>query len=392
MKKILAINAGSSTLKFKLFAMPEETVLTEGKVDRIGKPDAEFTIYVNGEKKREAVTSDSAPEAVNIVLDALVNEGIISHLNEIDGVGHRVVHGGEYFKDSTIINQSVVEKIDELSALAPLHNPANLQGILAFREALPNVMNVAVFDTSFHQTMPPESYLYAVPMDWYRKHHVRKYGFHGISHKYVSQRVQQLLEKPEAKVIVCHLGSGASICAVDGEQSVDTSMGFGPLAGLVMGTRSGDIDATIIPYIVKQTGKSLEEVEYELNYKSGFLGVSEHSNDSRDIEEGIEKGHEGCRLAQNLFNRRVVSYIASYHALLNGADAIAFTAGIGENSPQTRSEVIQALSVFGFKLDEEKNQVYGKERLISSEDSSIPIYVIPTDEEIMIARDVIRFV
>lgn len=391
MKKVLAINAGSSTLKYKLFAMPEEAVLTEGKVDRIGKPDAEFTIYVNGEKKRQAVKAQTAKNAVQIVLTALVNEGIINSLDEIEGVGHRVVHGGEYFKDSTVIDESVIEKIDGLSALAPLHNPANLQGILAFRDALPHVTNVAVFDTSFHQSMPPESYLYAVPMEWYRKYHVRKYGFHGISHKYVSQRVQELLGNPKAKVIVCHLGSGASICAVDGDRSVDTTMGFGPLAGLVMGTRSGDIDPTIIPYIMKQTGKTIEDVEYDLNYRSGFLGVSEHSNDSRDIEEGIEKGHAGCRLAQNLFNRRVVSYIASYHALLNGADAIAFTAGIGENSPQTRKEVIEALAVFGFKLDEKRNDVYGKERLISSDDSSIPIYVIPTNEEIMIARDVMRF-
>lgn len=391
MKKVLAINAGSSTLKYKLFAMPEEAVLTEGKVDRIGKPDAEFTIYVNGEKKRQAVKAQTAKDAVQIVLTALVNEGIINSLDEIEGVGHRVVHGGEYFKDSTVIDESVIEKIDGLSALAPLHNPANLQGILAFRDALPHVTNVAVFDTSFHQSMPPESYLYAVPMEWYRKYHVRKYGFHGISHKYVSQRVQELLGNPKAKVIVCHLGSGASICAVDGDRSVDTTMGFGPLAGLVMGTRSGDIDPTIIPYIMKQTGKTIEDVEYDLNYRSGFLGVSEHSNDSRDIEEGIEKGHAGCRLAQNLFNRRVVSYIASYHALLNGADAIAFTAGIGENSPHTRKEVIEALAVFGFKLDEKRNDVYGKERLISSDDSSIPIYVIPTNEEIMIARDVMRF-
>lgn len=391
MKKVLAINAGSSTLKYKLFAMPEEAVLTEGKVDRIGKPDAEFTIYVNGEKKRQAVKAQTAKDAVQIVLTALVNEGIINSLDEIEGVGHRVVHGGEYFKDSTVIDESVIEKIDGLSALAPLHNPANLQGILAFRDALPHVTNVAVFDTSFHQSMPPESYLYAVPMEWYRKYHVRKYGFHGISHKYVSQRVQELLGNPKAKVIVCHLGSGASICAVAGDRSVDTTMGFGPLAGLVMGTRSGDIDPTIIPYIMKQTGKTVEDVEYDLNYRSGFLGVSEHSNDSRDIEEGIEKGHAGCRLAQNLFNRRVVSYIASYHALLNGADAIAFTAGIGENSPQTRKEVIEALAVFGFKLDEKRNDVYGKERLISSDDSSIPIYVIPTNEEIMIARDVMRF-
>lgn len=391
MKKVLAINAGSSTLKYKLFAMPEEAVLTEGKVDRIGKPDAEFTIYVNGEKKRQAVKAQTAKDAVQIVLTALVNEGIINSLDEIEGVGHRVVHGGEYFKDSTVIDESVIEKIDGLSALAPLHNPANLQGILAFRDALPHVTNVAVFDTSFHQSMPPESYLYAVPMEWYRKYHVRKYGFHGISHKYVSQRVQELLGNPKAKVIVCHLGSGASICAVDGDRSVDTTMGFGPLAGLVMGTRSGDIDPTIIPYIMKQTGKTIEDVEYDLNYRSGFLGVSEHSNDSRDIEEGIEKGHAGCRLAQNLFNRRVVSYIASYHALLNGADAIAFTAGIGENSPQIRKEVIEALAVFGFKLDEKRNDVYGKERLISSDDSSIPIYVIPTNEEIMIARDVMRF-
>lgn len=391
MKKVLAINAGSSTLKFKLFAMPDELVLTEGKVDRIGTPDADFTIIVDGQKLKKKVEAPTAREAVQFVLDALVKEGIIASIDEIHGVGHRVVHGGEYFKDSTPINGEVIEKIDELSELAPLHNPANLAGINAFQEVLPNVTNVAVFDTSFHQQMPEQSYLYGVPMEWYKKYRIRKYGFHGISHKFVSTRVQQLINKKDAKVIVCHLGSGASICAVDGDHSIDTTMGFGPLAGLIMGTRCGDIDVTIISYIMKKTGKSLEEIEFDLNNKSGFLGISELSNDSRDIEDGIKNGHPGCRLAQDIFNRRVINYIAAYHVLLQGADAIAFTAGIGEMSPQTREEVIRELEVLGFKLDDKLNDVYGKERCISAKGSKIPIFVIPTNEEIMIARDVMRF-
>ena len=390
MSKVLSVNAGSSSLKYQLLDMPNEIVITEGIIERIGMDDAIFSMKFNKEKTKKVLPIIDHEVAVNLLIHQLTERKVIESLDEIVGVGHRVVHGGETFKDSVLIDDDVIKQIEDLQELAPLHNPANLMGIRTFMKALPNVPNVAVFDTAFRQTMPKEAYLYGVPYEWYEKYGVRKYGFHGTSHQYVSGRIQKILNNDQAKVIVCHLGNGASLCAVDGNKSIDTSMGFTPLSGLLMGTRSGDIDPAIISYVCKKTNKSLAEVESELNKKSGLLGVSGHSNDSRDIEDSIVSGNLRSKLAQDIFNRRIVTYIAQYHVLLGGADAIVFTAGIGENSSQVRSEVLKSLSVLGVELDEEANNTRGKEQLISKEGSKIKCFVIPTNEEVVIARDLIR--
>lgn len=390
MAKVLSINAGSSSLKFKLFEMPSEVVITEGLVERIGADNAVFNIKFNNQKIQETLPIKDHGVAIERLMSKLIDLKIINDFSEISGVGHRVVHGGEIFKDSVLINDEVVRQIAALSDLAPLHNPANVLGIESFRKVLPNVPHVAVFDTSFHQTMPEAAYLYGTPYEWYEKYAVRKYGFHGTSHKYVSQRVSTILGNEKAKVIVCHLGNGASICAVDGGKSIDTSMGFTPLEGLLMGTRSGNIDPAIISYMMKKSGKSVEEIETELNKKSGLLGVSGISNDSRDIENGAREGNKRAMIAQEIFIRKIVSYISYYHVLLGGADAIAFTAGIGENSSLCRQEVLERLAVLGVKLNPEANNVRGEERLISTPDSTIKAFIIPTNEEVMIARDVIR--
>lgn len=389
MGKVLSINAGSSSFKFKLFEMPNEEVITEGLVERIGSDEAIFTIKFNG-KKTDKLPIKDHEFAVNLLISKLTELNIIKDLSEISGVGHRVVHGGEKFKDSVLIDEEVITEIEALSDLAPLHNPANLMGIKLFKKALPNVPHVAVFDTSFHQTMDEVAYLYGTPYEWYEHFAVRKYGFHGTSHKFVSNRVRTILNKENTKVIVCHLGNGGSLCAVDGEKSIDTSMGFTPLEGLLMGTRCGNIDPAIISYIMKKTNKSIEEVEQELNRKSGLLGVSGLSNDSRDIEDGVKQGIKRAEIAQEIFIRRIVSYISYYHVLLGGADAIAFTAGIGENSSQVREEVLNYLTVLGVKLDHEANNTRGEEKLISTDDSSIKCFIIPTNEEVVIARDVIK--
>jgi acetate kinase len=390
MGKILSVNAGSSSLKFKMFVMPSEEVITEGVIERIGFEDAIFSIKANGQKHKKELGIKDHEFAVGLLINTLTELKIIESLDEITGVGHRVVHGGEVFKDSVLIDDSVVREIEQLNDLAPLHNPANIVGINQFKKALPNVPHVAVFDTSFHQSMEEEAFLYGTPYEWYTEHSVRKYGFHGTSHKFVSTRVREILSKDDAKVIVCHLGNGASLTAVDGDKSVDTTMGFTPLAGLLMGTRTGDIDPAIIPYIMKKTNQSVEQIEQALNKKSGLLGVSGISSDSRDIEDAIEAGNHRARVAQDIFVRRVVSYIASYHVLLGGADAIAFTAGIGENSATVRKEVMNRLGALGIQIDEAANNVRGEERLISTADSKIKCYIIPTNEEVVIARDVIR--
>ena len=388
--KILSINAGSSSLKFKLFNMPSEDVITEGIVERIGKEDAIFQLKLNGEKKKDTRSILNHEEAVNILIEQLTSLGIIKDLDEIKGIGHRVVHGGEMFSDSVLLDDEMIAKIESLSDLAPLHNPANVTGIKAFKKLIPNASAVAVFDTAFHQTMPKEAFMYATPYEWYEKHGVRKYGFHGTSHKYVSERVADILGNKDAKVIVCHLGNGASICAVDGGQSVDTSMGLTPLAGLMMGTRTGDIDPAIINFICEKENLNVKEVENALNKQSGLLGVSGISNDSREIEDGVAAGNEQCILAQGIFVRRIVSYIANYHVVLGGADAIAFTAGIGENSSLVRKEVMNRLSALGIVIDEEANNSRGKEQLITKPESKIKCFIIPTDEEVVIARDVIK--
>jgi acetate kinase len=392
MSKIIAINAGSSSLKFQLFEMPSEKVLTKGIVERIGFEDAVFNITVNGEKQKEVTSIPDHAVAVKLLLDKLINLGIISSFDEIDGIGHRVVHGGEKFSDSALITDETLKTIEELSELAPLHNPANIVGIKAFKEVLPNVPAVAVFDTAFHQTMPEQSFLYSLPYEYYEKFGIRKYGFHGTSHKYVTQRAAELLGRPieQLRLISCHLGNGASIAAVEGGKSIDTSMGFTPLAGVAMGTRSGNIDPALIPYIMEKTGKTAEEVVEILNKKSGMLGISGFSSDLRDIEQAAEEGNERAELALEVFASRIHKYIGSYAARMCGVDAIIFTAGIGENSDVVRAKVLRGLEFMGVYWDPALNKVRGEEAFISYPHSPVKVLVIPTNEEVMIARDVVR--
>ncbi|MEK4028472.1 acetate kinase [Pseudobacillus sp. FSL P4-0506] len=392
MSKVIAINAGSSSLKFQLFEMPEKRVITKGLVERIGLPRALFNITVDGHKQKEIMDIPNHAEAVRILLDKLTDMGIIQSLEEINGIGHRVVHGGEIFTDSVIITDQVIEKIEQLSDLAPLHNPANVTGIRAFREVLPNVPAVAVFDTAFHQTMPESSFLYSLPYHYYTDYGIRKYGFHGTSHKYVSQRAAELLERPieQLRLISCHLGNGASIAAISGGKSIDTSMGFTPLAGVTMGTRSGNIDPALIPFIMEKTGKTADEVLDVLNRESGMLGVSGFSSDLRDIEEEAAKGNERAELALEVFAGRIHKYIGSYAARMSGVDAIIFTAGIGENSPVIRGRVLRGLEFMGVYWDPARNQVRGQEAFINYPHSPVKVIIIPTDEEVMIACDTVK--
>ena len=390
--KILSINAGSSSLKFQMYEMPEETVLISGVFEKIGMDGSFFTIKVNGEKmKKEAILNDHM-DAVKILISELLENKVINELSEIKGVGHRVVHGGDKYASSTIVTEDVIKAIEDLSTLAPLHNPANLMGIRAFNNELPGVVSVAVFDTAFHQTMPMESYLYATPYEWYTEYGVRRYGFHGISHDYLTEVMKKTLNKEKPNLITCHLGNGGSISAIREGLCYDTSLGFSPNAGLIMGTRSGDIDATMIPYVMDKANMSLESVMSDLTKKSGYLGISGISNDSRDIEDGVKAGNERCILAQRMFVKRAIEYIAKYYVMLGGVDGLCFAGGIGENSSSTRKAILEGLSVLGIKLDEEANNVRGEFRLISSTDSKVPCYIIPTDEEVMIARDAYSFI
>ena len=392
MSKIIAINAGSSSLKFQLFEMPNEEVITKGLIERIGLDDAVFNITVKGEKQSETTDIPNHDVAVKLLLSKLTDLGIIQSLDEIEGVGHRVVHGGEAFADSVLINEDVLNKIEELSEFAPLHNPANLTGIKAFKNVLPNVPAIAVFDTAFHQTMPKSSYVYSLPREYYTEFGIRKYGFHGTSHKYVSERAAELLGRPlsSLRLISCHLGNGASITAIEGGKSIDTSMGFTPLAGLTMGTRSGDIDPALIPYMMEKTNKTAEEVIDVLNKKSGMLALSGFSSDLRDIEEQAADGNERAELALTVFASHIHKYIGSYAARMYGVDAIIFTAGIGENSDTIRARVLNGLEFMGVYWDPALNEVRGDERYISYPHSPVKVLVIPTDEEVMIARDVVR--
>ncbi|MCA1057452.1 acetate kinase [Rossellomorea aquimaris] len=391
-KKVIAINAGSSSLKFQLFDMPEETVITKGLIERIGLNDAVFNITVNDEKREEVTDIPNHEVAVKMLLEKLTGFGIIKSLDEIDGIGHRVVHGGEVFNDSVLITDEVVTKIEELSDLAPLHNPANLTGIKAFQNVLPNVPAVAVFDTAFHQSMPESSFLYSLPYEYYEDFGIRKYGFHGTSHKYVSQRAAEMLGRPEEQVrlISCHLGNGASIAAIEGGKSIDTSMGFTPLAGVAMGTRSGNIDPALIPFIMEKTGSTADEVLNILNKKSGMLGVSGFSSDLRDIEQQASEGNERAELALEVFANRIHKYIGSYASRMYGVDAIVFTAGIGENSTLIREKVLQGLEFMGVYWDPARNKVRGKEAFVNYPHSPVKVMIIPTNEEVMIARDVVE--
>ena len=392
MTKILAINAGSSSLKFQLITMPEEEVITKGVVERIGLNDSIFQINVNGEKKKFVQDIPNHAEAVKILLEQMLELQVIESFDEIDGVGHRVVHGGEKFNDSALITDEVLREIEELADLAPLHNPANVTGIKAFKEILPDVPAVAVFDTAFHQTMPERSYLYSLPYEYYKKYKIRKYGFHGTSHKYVTERAAELLERPlkSLRLISCHLGNGASIAAVVGGKSIDTSMGFTPLAGVTMGTRSGNIDPALIPYIMEKTGKTAEEVVNVLNKESGLLGISGVSSDLRDLTEAAEAGNKRAELALDVFVDRIHKYIGSYAAKMNGVDAIIFTAGIGENSAEIRERILRGLEFMGVYWDTEANKNTKGEAFINYPFSPVKVLVIPTNEEVMIARDVVR--
>lgn len=390
--KVLSVNAGSSSLKFKLYEMPEGKDLISGNFERIGIDNSFYTIKINGEKTKKELSLPNHKVAFTILVEELINNNIVNSLEEIKGIGHRIVQGGDYFNKTVIIDEQVVAKIEEFSSLAPLHNPAAITGLRAAQEVIPNAIQTAVFDTAFHQTMKVEQFLYGLPYEWYTKYKARRYGAHGTSHKYVSERINEILGRQDTKTIICHIGNGASISAVENGKCINTSMGLTPNAGLIMGTRCGDIDATIIPYIMDKTGLSIEEVTNIMNKESGLLGISGISSDSRDIEDGIKDGNERCVLAQKMYVRRIIDYIAKYYFEMNGVDAIVFTAGIGENSPLTRAQVIEGLEVMGIKLNGEANNSRGREVKITSEDSKIPCYVIPTDEEIMIAKDTFELI
>ena len=385
--KILTVNAGSSSLKFSLFDMPEGEELINGNFERIGIGNSFYTIKINGDKIKREVDLKTHLDAIDCLKKELLENKVISNLDEIDGVGHRVVHGGSYYSKSELIDAELLEKVESVNDLAPLHNPANLMGVNAFMESLKDVPNVAIFDTAFHQTMKAQEYIYPTPYEWYEKHGVRKYGFHGTSHRFVDLNISEYLNREDLKVIVCHIGNGGSACAIEAHNSIDTTMGFTPLAGLMMGTRSGDIDPSIIPYIMNKENKTIDEVINDLNKNSGYLGVSGFSNDNRDIQAAAAEGNERAKLALDIYDQRIANYVAMYNNLLGGADVICFTAGLGEKSPETRRSVMDRLASLGIKCDAERNKAFAEFALISTDDSSIPVYVVPTNEELMIAMD-----
>mgnify|MGYP002672046632 FL=1 len=393
MTKTIAINAGSSSLKWQLYQMPEENVLAKGLIERIGLKDSISTVKFDGRSEQQILDIEDHTQAVKILLDDLIRFDIIKGYDEITGVGHRVVAGGEYFKESTVVEGDVIEKVEELGLLAPLHNPANAAGIRAFKELLPDITSVVVFDTSFHTTMPEKAYRYPLPTKYYTENKVRKYGAHGTSHQFVAGEAAKLLGRPleDLKLITCHIGNGASITAVKGGKSVDTSMGFTPLGGVMMGTRTGDVDPAIIPYLMQYTEdfNTPEDISRVLNRESGLLGVSANSSDMRDIEVAVAEGNHDASLAYEMYVDRIQKHIGQYLAVLNGADAIVFTAGVGENAANFRRNVISGISWFGCDVDDEKN-VFGVTGDISTDAAKIRVLVIPTDEELVIARDVER--
>ena len=394
--KVLVINCGSSSLKYQLIDSETEQVLAKGLCERIGI-DGRLTHRPTGKDKVEIeAPMPNHTEAVSLVLKHLTDPevGVIGSLEEIGAVGHRIVHGGEKFASSTVLTDEVIAEIEKVSDLAPLHNPANLIGIRACMELMPGVPMVGVFDTAFHQTMPEVAYLYGLPYEYYEKYGVRRYGFHGTSHSFVSKRVAEILGKDvkELKTIVCHLGNGASICAVCGGKSVDTSMGFTPLEGLVMGTRSGDLDPAILEYVAGKENLTLAQIETVLNKKSGVAGVSGVSSDFRDLGKTAEEGNHRAAVAVDMFAYRVAKYVGAYAAAMNGVDVIAFTAGIGENDISMRAKILSYLGFLGVKLDAEKNNIRGEERVISTEDSTVLAMVVPTNEELAICRETVALV
>lgn len=385
--KIMSVNCGSSSLKFSIFEMENKELIASGYFEKVTIPGSFYNIKFNGEKIHEDIDMMNHTEAVEIMLDRIVKLGIVKDLSEIEAVGHRVVHGGDKYNKSVIITDEVIDDIVKFSDLAPLHNPANLLGIKAIKEALPDVVNVAVFDTAFHQTMEPEEYIYPVPYNWYEELMIRKYGFHGTSHCFVSKQIERIQGTKDYKAIICHLGSGGSLSAIKNGESIDTSMGFTPLPGIMMGTRSGDIDPSIISYVANKENLSVDEVVNVLNKQSGFLGLSGKSSDFRDVWAGVEEGDSRCKLAVDKYVKTVVDYIAMYYVELGGVDVIAFTAGLGENAIPVRKMICERLECLGVKLDEEANNTRGEEIKISTKDSKIDVYVIPTNEELMIAED-----
>lgn len=395
--KILCVNAGSSSLKFQLVEMPEEKLIISGYIEKIGLKDSFWTTKVNGEKIKGERYLKNHKEAAEVLIEELLKHKAVESLDEIKGVGHRVLHGGEKYSDSVIITDEVIQDIKDLTKLGPLHHPGNLAGIEAMQKALPGVPMVAVYDTAFHQTMPKVNYMYPVPMEWYTKYGVRKYGFHGTSHKYITLKMKEKLGKDDVNLIICHIGSGASISAIKDGKCYDTSMGITPLDGLMMGTRSGAIDPSILEYVSKESGESLEDLTNDLNKKSGLLGISGYS-DSRDVEAARAAGDKNATLALDMYNDRIAKYIAEYYIKLDGeVDALVFTAGVGENSIEARKEIIRRLNALGIKVDEEKNSKIASyknenEGIISSDDSSVPVYVLPTNEEIMIIKDTYNLV
>ena len=385
--KVLSVNAGSSSLKFQMYEMPSEEVLISGVFERIGIEGGFYSLKINGDKVKKEKHLESHDMAVSILIEELISNDIVKDLDEIKAVGHRVVHGGDKYSDSVVIDDDVLNTIVELSDLAPLHNPANVTGIKAFFKKVPNATAVAVFDTAFHQTIEKEEFLSSGPLEWYEDHKVRKYSFHGTSHKYITERMKNILNKDNVNLITCHLGNGASISAIKDGESKDSTMGFTPNAGLIMGTRSGDFDFTIIPYIMEVENKTLDEVLNDLNKKSGLLGISKISSDSRDIEDAFLNNDENAVVAQNMYVKRIVSYIAKYYVFLKEVDAITFSGGIGENSSITRKMIIDELVALGIKVDDTLNEKREDEFKITKEDSKVDCYVIKTDEEVMIAKE-----
>jgi len=391
--KILTVNAGSSSLKFNCIELPEQNELISGYFEKIGLNGSFYNIKINGSKTKREVDLKDHAKAIEYLIEELFANDIIKSLDEIDGIGHRLVHGGDKYKESVIITDEVIKTVEDLSSLAPLHNPANIVGVKAFKEALPNTPMVGVFDTAFHQTMDELAYLYSVPYDWYKNYGIRKYGFHGTSHKYITKKMQEKLGKKDINIISCHIGSGGSICCVKDGKSIDTTMGFSPNSGIMMGTRCGDIDYSVIPYYMEKSEKSLNEVDTILNKQSGLVGISGVSSDHRDIEAEIANGNEKCILANDMYIERIIGYIARYYVKLDGkVDALVFTAGLGENGREFRSDVLKRLSSLGIYINEDINmKIAGyldeNEGIISNEESKTPVYVVPTNEELMIALE-----
>lgn len=386
--KILAVNAGSSSFKFELVELPEKNVLASGLFEKVGIDGSFYTIKHNGEKIKKEVNLPDHAEAVKILMDELINMGIISSLQEIGGVGHRMAHGGTDYTKATLLTEEVLQNLRKFDELAPLHNPANIMGVRAFAKELPDAIQVGVFDTAFSaSTLPEENYIYAVPYEWYEKYGVRRYGYHGTSHRYIYKTICNHFGKDNLKVISCHIGNGASITAIDSGKVVDTTLGFSSLVGLIMGTRCGDIDVAIVQYMMNKTGKSIDEVMDDLYKRSGLLGISGVSSDSRDVEIAAEEGNERAILANEMYAQKIANYIAMYNNELGGADVITLTAGIGENSKAMRKAILEKIASLGVKLDEERNDFRGEFRLISTDDSKIPVYVVPTDEEMEIALE-----